>query len=333
MKPELAKAVQIFKLVFSLFLLGAATYFFINNRIELLDSVKVVSKVQPSYLLLALCCMLMHNFAQAKALQQSYLCVNKFLPMPESLRVYLKRFFVSPVIPGGFSVAQYTFASDLHRLKLSTAESAFASSVFVLGSLASFIILLVPTYFVGLWSNNVSERALIASVDIIILGLILTLGTGYLFRKPIISKVKRWLEPYLTDTVFKPIERVIITCLAIDLTGVLILWLSIMAFGLHISLANTLLAYVVAMLVTSLSPFFSGLLVVEGALVYVLTQSGVSGGGAVAAVVVFRFFHFWIPLLIGGLVYIWDLRKHLPPSALSFLTREEVQQPSNHQER
>ncbi len=89
----------------------------------------------------------------------------------------------------------------------------------------------------------------------------------------------------------------------VTLTYALALAGCLAAFGAHLPLASTVAVYLAGAAVASLSPTPGGLGAMEAALVAGLTAVGVPTGSAVAGVLAFRLFTFWLPILPGWLAY------------------------------
>lgn len=95
---------------------------------------------------------------------------------------------------------------------------------------------------------------------------------------------------------------------------VAVLWATFHAFGEPPALAVLVVAYFIGML-GNLLPLPGGVGGVEGGMIGALIAFGVSGGLAVVAVLGYRLFAFWLPMLPGALAYL-QLRRRLvaPPS-------------------
>lgn len=85
------------------------------------------------------------------------------------------------------------------------------------------------------------------------------------------------------------------------------LWACLRAFGGEIALAPLVLAYFVGQL-GNLLPVPGGLGGVEGGMIGALAGFGVPGGLAIAAVLAYRAFAFWLPTVPGVVAYVRLLR-------------------------
>jgi uncharacterized membrane protein YbhN (UPF0104 family) len=291
--------------LFAILLMVLGVLFFVKNRGELRDVVQAFGQAQPGYLLIALIAAVLTVLAQAYAISLSYRAIEKEVPLRETIPLYLKRYFLSPFIPGGFSVAQYTLTKDLEHHEITTAEHAFVSSGYVLAGITSYLIVLIPVVFL-ISRTFFTEQSLIYTVAKVIAVLVLIGAVlGILFRPYLSRLIRGWLMPHIGHFHSIPLIKATCTSLIVDTAGIVMLWSAIHALGINLSAAVASAAYILTVLVLTISPLFQGLVVVEGILTYFLGQAGVPAGEALAGVLIFRGFQMWLPILVGGIVYVW----------------------------
>ena len=87
--------------------------------------------------------------------------------------------------------------------------------------------------------------------------------------------------------------------LLVEVLGIAELWCVLGALGIHPSLTIPLIAYAVSVLFTIVGFLPGGIGFVEVGLGTILVSSGLARTSAVAAVVLYRVFEFWLPLLLG----------------------------------
>ncbi|CAN5860431.1 hypothetical protein BH20CHL4_BH20CHL4_02920 [soil metagenome] len=80
------------------------------------------------------------------------------------------------------------------------------------------------------------------------------------------------------------------------------------ALGFEADLYTIFIAYVVSFVTGRLVPFMYGLGAIEGSLTLALQRGGVPGDIAIGAALLFRFFDFFLPSVIGLALYTWDER-------------------------
>jgi uncharacterized membrane protein YbhN (UPF0104 family) len=288
---------------FALLLMVLGAFFFYRNRGEVHKVAEAFRQAEPGYLVLAVLGVIITIVEQSYAIKLSYEAIEKKIPIRETISLYLKRFFLSPFIPGGFSVAQYTLTKDLAHHDITPAEHAFVSSGYVVAGIVSYLIILIPviyllsgTFFHGTGTIYVLARGL---AGLVVVGAVL----GFLFRNFLSKLLRRWLQPHIGHFHTAPLVKATLTSLIVDTSGILVLWSSVHSLGVNLPVGVAAGAYILAILVLTISPLFQGLLVVEGVLTFFLGQAGVPAGEALASVLIFRGFQLWLPLLIGGVVY------------------------------
>ena len=96
---------------------------------------------------------------------------------------------------------------------------------------------------------------------------------------------------------------------------VAVLWASFHAFGAPPPLGVILMAYFVGTLANTL-PLPGGIGGVEGGMIGAFVAFGVPAAPAVAAVLAYRQFAFWLPTIPGAIAYL-QLRRSLPSSGMA----------------
>jgi len=96
---------------------------------------------------------------------------------------------------------------------------------------------------------------------------------------------------------------------------VAVLWASFHAFGAPPPLGVILMAYFVGTLANTL-PLPGGIGGVEGGMIGAFVAFGVPAAPAVAAVLAYRLFAFWLPTIPGAIAYL-QLRRSLPSSGMA----------------
>ncbi len=305
----------ILQTIFAIALMVLGTIFFYKNRGEVRAVAHAFRQAHPAYLIIAFVAAIVTVVAQAQAIRLAYVSIEKNVTLWECISLYLKRFFLSPFIPGGFSVAQYTLTKDLAHYEMKQSEHAFASTAYVIVSMSSYLILLVPTVLLA--SNTLSSnqgRTTEIAYALVMLVLIGAL-VGVLFRRTILQRIRKWVAPHVGHFHSTPLYKAFGVCLLVDISGILMLWSAIRSIDAQISIPVAAGAYIITILVLTISPLFQGILVVESVLTFFLTQAGVPAGDALAGTLIFRGFQLWLPLIVGGGLYVWPLylqaREHL----------------------
>jgi len=94
---------------------------------------------------------------------------------------------------------------------------------------------------------------------------------------------------------------------------VAVLFASLRAFGGHPEFSIVVMAYFVGMLANTL-PVPGGIGAVDGGMIGALIGFGVDAGLAIVAVLTYRLFAFWLPIVPGVIAYVQLVRKEPAPS-------------------
>jgi uncharacterized protein (TIRG00374 family) len=101
----------------------------------------------------------------------------------------------------------------------------------------------------------------------------------------------------------------VLSALGGKLLGFAGLLLVLTGLGAHLSLATALLVYTLTLMASLVGPLPGGLGVADASLGALLVANGVSAPQAAAAVVAFRLFDLWLPLLAGAVAWSATLRR------------------------
>jgi phosphatidylglycerol lysyltransferase len=109
----------------------------------------------------------------------------------------------------------------------------------------------------------------------------------------------------------------------IEVVGIIHLYIAMLAVGVTPSLEAAITGYIVATIFLIISPFLRGMGAIELSLTVILGRYGFTTLQSVEITLLFRFFEFWLPLLVGLLSYAAKGRhlffRLLPPVLIFFL--------------
>jgi phosphatidylglycerol lysyltransferase len=89
----------------------------------------------------------------------------------------------------------------------------------------------------------------------------------------------------------------------IEVIGIAHLYISLLGSGVAPSLEASIIGYIVAAIFLIISPFLRGMGAIELSLTFILQKYNYPTVTAVQAMLLFRFYEFWLPLLVGLLLY------------------------------
>jgi phosphatidylglycerol lysyltransferase len=154
------------------------------------------------------------------------------------------------------------------------------------------------------------SRLLLIGASVLFVGFLLLVAGLYLLLRE--AGAPRWLMQRLPGRARSFAEQVrqhrvrprdllfpFFAALTAELFGVAMLYTCLRAIGQDPSISTALTAYAVGTIFVIVSPFFSGLGLVEVGMVLALRQFGIDSGSALAATLLFRALEVWMPLAIG----------------------------------
>jgi uncharacterized protein (TIRG00374 family) len=245
--------------------------------------------------------------------------VPERLPLGRTVLVQLAASFVKLVAPAAVGgVAVNTRYLQRSGVRPALAVASVGASQLV--GLVTHILLLVLFGFVtGSTAKATQDLAPSRTVVIAVLGLGLVAGLALTVprvRRVVASRLRSMFSgvvPRLVDVLQSPAKLFtgIGGSLLLTLAFVLCLDASIRSFGGSLPWTTVVLVFLTANAVGSAAPTPGGLGAVEGALTLALTISGLAAETATSAVLLYRLFTLWLPVLPG-----WG--------AFAFLQRKEA---------
>ena len=226
------------------------------------------------------------------------------------IRSHLYRHVLATVIPFGGLPAMFGFARDLGPARVPMQQALFSVMLSSIASEIAFVSVLIPSLIWLALQGAASSYALVGTSVIVGFTIALIVLPIWLLRSSAEGGRGQWLRRKLEPTLvqlrehqIRPRDLVmpVVIALGINLCGILMMDASLRAVGVETSAATVVAARIVAAVVILLAPVFQGAGAVEFTAAGVLVAGGVSLPEALAALVVFRFVQFWLPLAAGSL--------------------------------
>ena len=298
--------------------------FLVNGKVEVINLIDTLSTAKLEYILLGVVASILFILFQSISFQYSLTVVNARVPLPACIVLFLKRFFVSSFIPVGFSASQYTFSSKLEAFGVTKPQSHLASTFYLISGYLSYLIISIPT-LAYLTIQKESRPVLIISV-LILIGLVSLLyfelmlllkHKGIIYR--FINRKFPKLQAIIDDLSKGQIRQVqLLKSVAIsllgDIQGAVFIILALAAIGQSFSIFHAIAAFVISILILTISPIFQGVIIFEVSMVYALTMFGVDQASALAGILIYRLFQLWIPLILGAILLTRKAAQRLLPS-------------------
>lgn len=251
--------------------------------------------------------------------------------LKDAVILFLKRNFLSVFLPaGGVSSLAY-LPRNIRVRGYKTSQIHQASAIYGFTGFLTVLIVGVPLIIYAVWINkNFSD----SNTGIVSLILFLGLAYGlylsfkrknflYRFIDRKFPKVMLSFEEIFSNEIDKKyFWLTVLVSVIIEFCGVFHLLIAMYAFGVEASFSAAAISYIVSVLLMIVSPFLRGLGVVEFSLTYILANFGYSHSQGLGITLLYRFFEFWLPLVLGIITYLWSGRKlfaRMLPMVMTFL--------------
>jgi len=311
MAPEMKRfSGRALRLFLGVALTIVALLFLRNQHAQLSAVIAVIGQAKIGPLILATIATFGYVISQGLTLRYSYAVLGENVPLYACIKLFFRRFWLSPFVPGGYSVAQYTMNDYLETHGVDIRQSIIASTVYVLISGLGFLFFLIPGLILGnIDTGQFTARSLLVMrLAVIVIGLILALLV--VFRKTHLFQLA-WRKTFDSlNQVRQAIKRPSFVIAAFsagittELMSLLTLWLGLVALNIHLHFSAIIVIYTAGMLLITVSPIFQGFLLVETTLAALLTQFDIDVSTAIGAILLYRFFQLWLIFLVASVGYL-----------------------------
>lgn len=319
------------KEILAVLILLLAFAFFRSERHELASIGPLLKSSDVSWILagvfLALIYILLQGLMYVASFRSTGLTVN----IKDAAILFLKRNFLSIFLPAG-GVSSLAYLPRNIRIKgYKTSKIHQASAVYGFTGLLTVLIVGLPLILYAVWINRNFSDSSTGIVSLIILlaviyGLYLSFKRKNFLYRFIDQKFPKIMlsfeEIFSNDIDKKYFWLTVLVSVIIEFCGVFHLLIAMYAFGVEASFSAAAISYVVSVLLMIVSPFLRGLGVVEFSLTYILANFGYSHSQGLGITLLYRFFEFWLPLVLGITTYLWSGRKlfaRMLPMVMTFL--------------
>lgn len=297
-----------FKEILAVFFLLMAVYFFKQQHQEIVQSADVLQKAKPEYLLIGLFVTLLYVLFQGLMYVFSFRAVHERISLADSIRLFLKRNFISVFLPGGGVTSLAFFSDQAAKNGISKTKIAFASYIFGVVGFASLALVGIPVIaYLAVTNGNSTSNWLALTAVIIIIGVLYWVTVSFLKKGWIYKKlysISPQFEAILAEINEKAISKkqvylTLLCSIVIEFLGIAHIGIAMLAIGLPVNIEACIAGYVIATIFYAISPFLRGLGAVEVSLVLILQSYQISNVIAFSVTLLYRFFEFWVPLALG----------------------------------
>jgi len=319
------------KEILAIIVLLLAFVFFRSERHELTSIGPQLRNSKLGWILLGILLSLVYIFLQGLMYITSFRSTQLKVSLSDAVSLFLKRNFLSVFLPaGGVSSLAY-LPRDIRTKGYQTSKIRQASAIYGFVGLLTVLIVGIPLIFYAISINKNFDSSWIGILSLTIL-LLMIYGVFISFRKKnglyrfadkkfpkMISSAE---EIFSNEVDKKYFWYTVAISTVIEFCGIFHLLIAMYAFGVEASFSAAAISYVISVLLMIISPFLRGLGAVEFSLTYILTNFGYNHTAGLGITLLYRFFEFWLPLVLGIVAYLWSGRKlfaRLLPVIMIFL--------------
>ena len=234
--------------------------------------------------------------------------------------LFIKRNFISIFLPAGGVSSLAFFTSAIENKEIRKTQIHFASSIYGFIGILTVAFVAIPAFIYSIIRGTVgsAEWYALAAVILLLVGLYLLwrsiMKKGSVHR--LIIKLSPAAEVFLNDFQNNKIDNkklllTIITSILIEFAGIAHLYVAMAALNFTPSVYAATMGYIISVIFLVVSPFLRGLGAIEVSMSYVLIRFGFGSVDAIAITLLYRFFEFWTPLVVGILSFASRLNKIL----------------------
>ncbi|WP_312768276.1 phosphatidylglycerol lysyltransferase domain-containing protein [Epilithonimonas sp.] len=320
---KIAKLSKSFKLMrwkeaLAIIVLLLAFVFFRSERHELSSIGPQLKNSKIEWIFIGVLLVFIYVFLQGLMYVMSFRSVQLNVRLSDSISLFLKRNLLSIFLPAG-GVSSLAYLPRNIRIKgYRSSKIHQASAIYGFVGFLTVLIVGVPLILYAVSVNKAFDNSWFGIFSLSVL-LLIFYGIFISFRKK--NFLYRFIEKRFPkiinslDEIFnneidkKYFWYTVAVSVIIEFCGVFHLLIAMYAFGVEASFTAAAISYVISILLMIVSPFLRGLGAVEFSLTYILAKFGYHHTEALGVTLLYRFFEFWLPLLLGIIAYLWSGRK------------------------
>ncbi|MEO6902354.1 MAG: phosphatidylglycerol lysyltransferase domain-containing protein [Bacteroidia bacterium] len=257
--------------------------------------------------------------------------IGEKVSLKDAVVLFLKRNFVSVFLPAGGVSSLAFFTTVIEEKGIEKNKIHFASTIYAVIGVLSVLIVSVPVLLYMFFANTANSNDIHVFIAFLLLvtGIVLLIYSiikkGFAYKLVIkiyppfvhtLEDIKMW------DPRLGVIVRTLFYSVFIEFVCVFYLYIAMIALGLKPSFEAALSSYIISVLILNVSPFLRGLGAIELTITYILMRYGYSPVQAFSITILYRFFEFWLPMVVGLLSFIFTPRNiflRIIPAVLIFV--------------
>ena len=300
--------------ILAMLFIGLALYFIKHEKTELLEVKHTLLDASFPYVLVGTMLAVFFIFIQGMMYYFSFRCVGERISVTSAMVLFVKRNFISIFLPAGGISSLAFFTKNIEKQQVSKSKIHVASSIYAFVGIISVVVVAIPALAYALMKDSLSSKEVYTFTGLFLLVaaciyIIYSLNSkGWVYH--LIVKISPGFEEQFAE--LKSInfnkQYFVVTILfsvLIELIGIVHLLIAMRALGYPLSVEGAALGYIISVIFLLVSPFLRGLGAIELSLSFILTRYGFSTLEAVSVTFLYRFFEFWILLIIGAFSFVF----------------------------
>lgn len=285
-----------------------AVWFVRHEEAEVRKVYDLIQTAAPVYIALGLLVTVLYIFLQGLMYRFSFKALGKKIDLLTLTELFLRRNFISVFLPAGGISSLVFFTSRTERKGVTKTEIHLASSIYAVCGIVSVFIIAIPAIVWLLFQKTVSDSEVYAFGGLFVLIILLFSGVRSFVQRGRFFKFLLKYQPDL-DVVMERVSDgrfsrssigyCLLASVLIDLAGIVHLYIALFALHVTAPFEAAFMGYLVATIFLILSPFLRGIGAIELSLSVLLVQYGMENVAAISVTMLYRFFEFWAPLLVG----------------------------------
>jgi phosphatidylglycerol lysyltransferase len=306
--------------ILTLFFFGIGIWFLRHQRLEIADVGHTLMLSKWQWVLGGICLTLVYILLQGLMYVYSFASVHTKISILDATILFIKRNLISVFLPAGGISSLAFFSGAVEKKGVKKSQIHFASTIYGFIGIVTVVIVAMPVLIYSIFKGAVGTRGFIALgiLVVLIIGFVLIYrsiiarGSLYRFSVRLIPASEVFLDELIDNTIDR--KKVLFTTLVsliIEFIGVAHLYVAMAALHMEPSVYAAFLGYIISVIFLLVSPFLRGLGAIEVSMTYVLVRLGFKHVEAISITLLYRFFEFWLPLLVGVLTFLSKLNKLL----------------------
>jgi len=306
--------------IFTIFSIAIAIWFIKSEHTELAEVNRLLFSADWKFVCTGILLTFGYVILQGLMYVASFASIRKRISLVSAVVLFLKRNLVSVFLPAGGISSLAFFTGEIEKKGITKSQIHFASTVYGFVGILSVIVVAVPIFLYSLIAGGLGSGEWIAFIAVILLIVLI-----YLIYRSIVKKglFYRWLvqsfsffEVLSVDIRNNKISKkqfyiTVFYSVLIEFAGIAHLYVAMLALGYTPSLFAAFLGYVISVIFLIVSPFLRGLGAIEVSMTFVLIRFGYTNMEAVTTTLLYRFFEFWLPLVLGIFSFLMKINKLL----------------------